>query len=75
MAVLNDTGFSVHSVVQVELLVTEQQERVTAPSWEEALSVLELLVTRLHLLDTETKEKVHTHLQVMHTLHNLSILV
>ena len=48
-------------------MVTEQQERVTAPSWEEALSVLELLVTRLHLLDTETKEKVHTHLQVMHT--------
>ena len=34
-------------VVQVERLVTKHQETITAPSWEEAVSVLELLVTRL----------------------------
>jgi len=50
-------------VVQVERLVTKHQETITAPSWEEAVSVLELLVTRLGILDDDMKQLVHDHLQ------------
>ena len=50
-------------VVQVERLVTKHQETITAPSWEEAVSVLELLVTRLGILEDNMKQLVHDHLQ------------
>jgi len=49
-------------VVQVEQLVTKHQETITAPSWEEAVSVLELLVMRLEVLDESLRESVHKHL-------------
>ena len=45
-------------------LVTHNSETITAPSWEEAVSVLELLVTKLDILDTKHKTAVHSHLQV-----------
>ena len=47
----------------MESLVTQHQDTITAPSWEEAVSVLELLVTKLGILDKETKQKVQGHLQ------------
>ena len=50
-------------VTQVERLVTQHQDNIKAPSWEEALTVLELLVTKLGLLDAKHKEVVHQHLQ------------
>ena len=45
-------------------LVTHHSENITAPSWEEAVSVLELLVTKLDILDPKHKTAVHQHLQV-----------
>ena len=45
-------------------MVTKHQETITAPSWEEAVSVLELLVTRLGILEDDIKQLVHDHLQV-----------
>ena len=39
-------------------------DTITAPSWEEAVSVLELVVTKLDLLDPKHKQAVHQHLQV-----------
>ena len=47
----------------MERLVTKHQETITAPSWEEAVSVLELLVTRLGILEENMKQLVHAHLQ------------
>ena len=52
-------------VIQVERLVTSLQDTITAPSWEEAVSVLEMLVTKLAILDSNTKQSVHEHLQVI----------
>ena len=46
----------------MEQLVTKHQETITAPSWEEAVSVLELLVMRLEVLDESLRESVHKHL-------------
>ena len=45
-------------------LVTHHMDTITAPSWEEAVSVLELVVTKLDLLDPKHKQAVHQHLQV-----------
>ena len=45
-------------------LVTHNSETITAPSWEEAVSVLELLVTKLDKLDPKNRIAVHLHLQV-----------
>ena len=45
-------------------LVTHNSETITAPSWEEAVSVLELLVTKLDKLDSKNRIAVHLHLQV-----------
>ena len=50
-------------VIQVERLVTQHQDTITAPSWEEAVSVLELLVTKLSKVDNKHKQSVHEHLQ------------
>ena len=45
-------------------MVTHYSESITAPSWEEAVSVLELLVTKLDTLDAKHRTAVHHHLQV-----------
>ena len=52
-------------VLQVEKLVCHQQADITAPSWEEAVSVLELLATKLSILDSKHKQLVCDHLQVI----------
>ena len=46
-------------------------DTITAPSWEEAVSVLELVVTKLDLLDPKHKQAVHQHLQVASGNNNL----
>ena len=50
-------------VLQLERLVTSTEDTITAPSWEEAVSVLELLVTKISVLDSEHSSAVHHHLQ------------
>ena len=44
-------GWVVTVCLQVERLVTKHRETITAPSCEEAVNVLELLVTRLGILE------------------------
>ena len=51
-------------VLQLERLVTRTEDTMSAPSWEEAVTVLELLVTKLNVLDSKHKTTVHEHLQV-----------
>ena len=51
-------------VIQVERLVASLQDTITAPSLDDAVSVLEMLVTKLAILDSNHKQSVHEHFQV-----------